>query len=142
VDVTATILDVAGASQDQVQALSLDGDSLLSLMRGETEDWKDFAFVEHMAHGTDRPRAMVRQGNWKLCYSHGEPPEFELYDLNADPGEFTNLAYGPDHRDVRERLLARVLDVWGDPDRLTGEIVSSQEARLLIRNVMGDHAIF
>jgi len=142
VDVTATILDVAGVSAEKVRSWSLDGDSLLPPMRGETDDWKDFAFAEHLAHGTDRPRAMVREGDWKLCYSHGEPPEFELYDLHADPGEFTNLAGDPDHRAVRERLLARILEEWGDPEGLTREIVSSQEARLLIRNVMGDDALF
>jgi len=140
VDVTATVLDIAGVPSNDLW--EMDGDTLLPLMRGESTEWKDEAFVEHHAHGTDRPRAMVRRGSWKLSYSHGNPPELELYDLDADPGEFTNLAGSEAHREVQDRLLSSVLERWGDPDRLTHEIVASQEARLMMRLVTGDEAPF
>ena len=43
---------------------------------------------------------------------------FELYDLQNDPHEYTNLAYDPGHRAERENL-ARTLVEWmretGDP---------------------------
>ena len=169
VDVTATILDVAEVPRDTSDSysdlagsraihpaptqtgpspaqkkdyLELDGHSLLPMLRGDRSAWKDEAFVEHLAHGTDRARAMLRQGKWKLCYSHGDPPELELYDLALDPGEFTNLADGPAHRDIQKRLLARIMELWGDPDRITHEVVASQRSRLLIRRVMGDKALF
>ncbi|MCH8310966.1 MAG: sulfatase-like hydrolase/transferase [Chloroflexi bacterium] len=142
VDATATIIDIAGIGGRDLEHLRLDGDSLLPLMRGETSEWKDEAFTEHLAHGTDRARAMVRQGNWKLCYSHGNPPDLELYDLSADPGEFNNLAGSPEHREVQERLISRIMEHWGDPDELTQDIVLGQESRLMIRNVLGDGAIF
>ena len=142
VDVTATILDAAGTLPDGGRLWDLDGDSLLPLLRGESTEWKDEAFVEHLAHGTDRARAMIRQGHWKLCYSHGTPPELELYDLSADPGEFTNLAGEPAYGDVQDRLVSRVTELWGDPDRLTQQIESGQQARLLIRQVLGDDALF
>ncbi|MEM9367607.1 MAG: N-sulfoglucosamine sulfohydrolase, partial [Planctomycetota bacterium] len=38
----------------------------------------------------------------------GEVPEFELYDLEADPDEMSNLATSPEHQMIRERLLARL----------------------------------
>ena len=58
VDLTATFVDIAGA-----QSLShLDGDSLLPLMQGTASDWKDFAFSEYLAHGVERPMAMLRKG--------------------------------------------------------------------------------
>ncbi|MCH8236212.1 MAG: sulfatase-like hydrolase/transferase, partial [Chloroflexi bacterium] len=133
VDVTATILDLAGVSPAE---WNLDGDSLLPLMHGEAAEWKDEAFVEHLAHGTDRPRAMIRSGKYKLSYNHGSPPEYELYDLEADPGEFDNRADDPALRDVRDRLLARILDKWGDADAMDAEIRASQKARLLMREVM------
>ena len=142
VDVTATILDMAGVEPASASLLRPDGDSVLPLMRGTTTRWKDEAFAEHLAHGTDRARAMIRQGAWKLCYSHGNPPDIELYDLESDPGEFTNLAGHPDYRQVQARLEARVMEIWGDPDRLTREIVAGQESRLMIRRVLGENALF
>ena len=141
VDVTATILELAGL-KPPTGASTMDGESLLRLMRGETSTWKDEAFIEHLAHGTDRARAMLRRGRWKLCYSHGEPPELELYDLETDPGEFTNLAYHPDHRGAQDELVTRIMALWGDPDKLTRQVVSSQEARALIRGVLGAEALF
>ena len=111
-------------------------------MRGEDTGWKDEALAEHLAHGTDRARSMVRQGSWTLCYGHADPPELELYDLDVDPGEFNNLAGDPTHRNVQDGLLSRIMELWGDPDRLTREVSSSQESRLLMRQVMGEQALF
>ncbi|MCC9609157.1 sulfatase-like hydrolase/transferase [Blastopirellula sp. JC732] len=36
------------------------------------------------------------------------PPEVELYDLKADPWEFTNLANDPKYEPVRQKLLAQL----------------------------------
>jgi choline-sulfatase len=135
IDLTATILDIVGISgEEQKQRWAVDGDSMLPLMRDESEDWKDEAFAEHNAHGTDRPRAMLRSGQWKLCCSHGSPPEFQLYDLASDPGEFNNLAGRPEHRQVQERLFNRMNELW-DGDRVTEEVLRSQRERHLIRNL-------
>ncbi|MQG67192.1 MAG: DUF4976 domain-containing protein [SAR202 cluster bacterium] len=136
VDITATILDLAGVSPGEWK---LDGDSLLPLIDGEAPDWKDEAFVEHLAHGTDRPRGMVRHGQYKLSYNHGVPPEFELYDLIADPGEFDNRADDPALSDVKQLLLARIMQKWdarGGADALDAEIRGSQKARYLMRETM------
>ena len=78
---------------------------------------------------------MLRAGRWKLCYSHGHPPELELYDLEADPGEFENLAAQPAHQDVVEEFTGRILKKWKDPDRLEREIVNSQESRHLLHSL-------
>ena len=141
VDVTVTILDLAGVPITE-RPWRMDGESLVPLLRGDSSEWKDEAFAEHLAHGTDRARAMLRRGRSKLCYGHGRPPEIELYDLDSDPGEFTNLADDIDHRAVRDGMLARMMEIWGDPDDVTKQVVSGQEARLLIREVLGDAALF
>ena len=96
VDTTATILDLAGVATDITNLMELDGESLVPLMTGQPSNLKGEAFCEHLAHGTDRPRAMIRKGRFKLCYSHGgsvgASPDIELYDLETDPGEFKNLS--------------------------------------------------
>lgn len=138
VDLTATILDICGVSTNE----ELDGCSLLPMILKEAVPCRDEAFVEMLAHGTDRPRAMLRKGKWKLNYSHGNPPEFELYDLEQDPGEFNNLAHASESMEIQELMFARILQIWGDPDRLDSKIRNSQESRLLIRQVMGDASPF
>ena len=138
----ATMLEMAGLDAGQTSFMDLDGASLLPLLTGESVDELDEAFVEHLAHGTDRPRAMLRQGRWKLCYSHGRPPELELYDLEMDPGEFNNLAGDPAYRVEQQRLTARVMELWGDPDRLETRVRNSQRSRLVIRQVVGEGYLF
>ncbi len=142
VDATATILEMAGVDEDSASIMHADGVSLLPQMTGNASCERDDAFAEHLAHGTDRPRAMARQGNRKLCYSHGDPPDIELYNLESDPGEFDNLAADPEYDSARQRLTSRIMEVWGNPDDLDLRIKDSQRSRLMIREALGEEAIF
>ena len=71
VDLTATFVDLAGVQS----TYQLDGDTLLPLMQGTASDWKDFASLEYLAHGVERPMAMLRKGQYKFNYSFGDAPE-------------------------------------------------------------------
>ena len=104
VDLTATLVDIAGG-----HSLSyFDGDSLIPLIQGIETAWKEFAFSEYLAHGVERPMAMLRKGRYKFNYSLGDP--CELYDISEDPDEFYNLAnefrYQAICRDMETQLLA------------------------------------
>ena len=134
VDVTATILDLAGVDPKRWR---VDGDSLVALANGDSDSWKDYALVEHLAHGTDRALAMIRVGDWKISYGYGDPPEIELYDLATDPDEFDNLAGNPQHAEKQAEMLARLLEIWGDPAEIQERVMRSQEERLIIRSVDG-----
>lgn len=130
VDLTATLVDVAGASQ----ITSLDGETLLPLMRGSAENWKDEAFSEYMAHGVERPMAMLRRGKYKFNYSLGDPPE--LYDLWEDPNEFHDLAGDSANQSVLEGFQTRLLSHWDAID-LEQRVRQSQKERLLIESSTG-----
>jgi choline-sulfatase len=132
VDMTATLLELAGASAE-----GLDGVSLLPSLRGELP-WRDEVFGEYLAHGNDRPRAMLRRGRFKLCYGYvpGGPPQLELYDLATDPGEFVNLAGRSEHTAVQAALIDRLLAEW-DPVVIHRAVVQSQRERLLIARGAG-----
>lgn len=125
VDLSATLVEVAGASP----ITPLDGNSLLSLARGEAPDWKDEAFAEYLAHGVSGPMAMLRRGKFKLNYSFGD--DVELYNLEADPGEFRNLANEPEYAATVHEMTERILSHW-DPVTLKDEVIRSQRERILI----------
>ncbi len=130
VDVAATLCDIAGDSCD----LPLDGDSLLPLLTEADTEWKDEAFCEYLAHGSDRPMAMLRRGRYKLNYSWGEPAE--LYDLAADPGEFDDLAQVAGYQDLVEKMTDSLLADW-DPAALDGQVRASQRRQKYIEEHFG-----
>ncbi len=85
--------------------------------------------------GEGHPK-MVRTGRWKYVYDSTAPAE-ELYDLETDPWELTNLASDPAHvqavSELRRRLLdwmletenARPVPLGYDVARLTGASTSA-----------------
>jgi len=131
VDLTSSILEMAGIENEPTAHWSLDGDSLLPLMTGNAENWKDEVFCEYEAHGTDRVRAMIKTGDWKLSYSHGTPPELELYNLDANPGEFNNVANESRYRSIHRELIEKLLSKW-DPEKVTESVLRSQRSRQII----------
>ena len=130
VDVSATVCEIGG---DECN-LPLDGDSLLPLLAGDGANWKDEAFSEYLAHGSDRPMAMLRRGRYKLNYSWGDP--IELYDLEADPGEFKDLSNDRAYRDLVDEMKADLLADW-DPADLDRQVRASQRQQRFIEENFG-----
>jgi len=58
------------------------------------------------------PIRCIVDGNWKLIINLLSTDE--LYDLESDPGEMTNLITSAEHADVRNRLHERLLDWMND----------------------------
>jgi arylsulfatase len=105
-DLAPTFLGLAGAVYpDDGSVEPMLGESMLPLLRGEQTRVHDDGYVTTLYHGG---RAYIRQGRWKLV--NLEPPflesELELFDVEADPGETTNLA------EVEPSKLAEMLALW------------------------------
>ncbi len=128
VDLTATLVDISGGNASS----QLDGDSLMHLIRDTTTDWKDYAFSEYLAHGVERPMAMLRKGRYKYNYSLGDVPE--LYDIDKDPEEFRNLADEPKYEEICREMEGQLLEEW-DPVETEKQVRESQKARLIIDKV-------
>ncbi|MBM3189901.1 MAG: hypothetical protein FJZ90_14410, partial [Chloroflexi bacterium] len=113
-DLNATLLDALGAPPLPASH----GRSLLPLARGEAVAWEDRAFSEYC---TDEGciHRMVRDGEWKLNYYHGQEPQ--LFNLRDDPHEMRDRAQDPACREVRERLTGVVLDGW-DPEAVAARM--------------------
>jgi arylsulfatase B len=102
IDVLPTLLAAAGAACPT----NLDGINFLPALRGQpfpARPW--FSYV----HQSEEAQASVHDGQWKLV-AHGDcfspkpatAPKLELYDLQADPGEATDVAAR--HPEVVTRL--------------------------------------
>jgi len=128
VDVVATMLELAGVEAP----VSLDGDSLVGLLKDQNADWKDEAFAEYCGHGVTGPMAMLRRGRYKFNYSLGDAPE--LYDLQDDPGEFHNLAGRTEYAEAEADLQSDLLSHW-DPQEIEARVRRSQRERILLESL-------
>jgi choline-sulfatase len=133
-DLSATFAAVAGATADNSLFMAeTDGDSLLPILIGQGMDEERAVIAEYLAHAAATPIRMVRRGQWKYVYYHGESEE--LYRLDVDSHEEHNLACAPEHEAVRAELRATALRDW-DPEALAAAIRQSQRERRLIAAAM------
>ena len=113
VDLPPTLLDACGLD---VPA-TMQGRSLMPLVRGETEGWPEEVFVQISEAQIGRA---VRTGRWKysVCAErgqddgHGGAAEYHeefLYDLKHDPYELKNLIAKNSHSEVRRVMRQRLL---------------------------------
>lgn len=105
IDLAPTLLDLAGL---QPPAL-MQGRSALPLIRGEEVAWRDAIFAENIIKERRPMCDAIRTERWKyIALFEQEPPQEELYDLEADPHETNNLSGNPEHADVLRELRARL----------------------------------
>jgi arylsulfatase A-like enzyme len=108
VDIMPTVLDLAGVPIPK----GLHGRSLVPLLKGENPaDWrKDWLYTYYEfpgAHSVKKHRG-VRTERYKLIHWHEAPEEWELYDLEKDPGERDNLYGKKEHAALQQRLTKRL----------------------------------
>jgi len=132
VDLVATIIEWGNASSD---IAPLDGNSLLPLINGDTESWKNEAFCEYLAHGVVRPVSMLKKGDYKLNISLGDPPE--LFNIAEDPNEFNDLSESSEHREILNTMRNRLLEIWENPEELERQVLKSQSERRFITAASG-----
>ncbi len=136
-DFVPTAIELAGGTVPE----GLDGKSLLPVLSGATQEHHDYVygvahnqgiqrrsvFPQRSVHDgrfhyvrnfnslerIERERAAGKEINYFLergAKEHGKPEE-ELYDTEADPFEFKNLAKDPAHAETKARLKA-ALFAW------------------------------
>lgn len=110
IDIAPTVLECAGLQQPA----HLPGRSFLPLLRGDSTQWRDKIFYEYYWE-YDFPMTPtmfgVRTDKYKYIRYQGIWDRNELYDLEADPHETTNLISKPEYAQT-VRDLAGELFTW------------------------------
>lgn len=105
-DLAPTFLDVARTTYPSSESVRpMLGETIAPLLAGTTSAVHDSTYVTTLYHAG---HALVRQGKWKLVNLEAPFDEaaFGLFDLEADPGETTNLAQ------TEPAQLATMLRLW------------------------------
>ena len=108
-DLAPTLLDVAGLRP----GAEIQGRSLVPVLKKETRDWRRSFLIEYFTD-TVFPRirnmgyVAVRTARYKYINYRELQGMDELYDLEQDPYEETNLIGRPDARETRQRMQAEL----------------------------------
>ena len=108
-DVAPTVLGAAGLTE-LAAGSNLPGRSLVELAQAKP-DADRVAFCEYYAAAADRAAFMIRKGRFKYIHYVGYEPE--LFDLQSDPEELTDLAGAAAYKPVvakYEKILRGIVD--------------------------------
>ena len=125
IDFAPTFLELAGA----VLSPSMHGKSMLPLLDGRgTDSWRDAVYYHYYeSQATHRVPAHfgVRTARHKLIrYYEPHVDAWELFDLQQDPNELSNLADDPASRDVRKQLEQRLVELRLEYGDTTGDLAA------------------
>ena len=128
-DIAATSIDVTGVKQDK-QSRALPGLSLRTIANSK-DDPERTVLSEYHDGGSTTGTFMIRWQHWKYIYYVGHEPQ--LFNLQTDPDELTNLAdKRTDHPDVEQALLEgeRRLRAICDPESVNTRCFNDQKNRI------------
>jgi choline-sulfatase len=129
-DFLPTLLDLAGVPE--AERLPVEGQSMSEILAG-AEDLERAIFSEYHVEKVKSPSFMIRRGKYKYVYVHRYGRQ--LFDLEADPGEWRNLSGGPALKDIESSREAAILARF-DPESLAKAGLESVQRRLIIRETL------
>jgi N-acetylglucosamine-6-sulfatase len=103
IDIAPTMLEAAGLRAPGYVA----GKSFIAIVQGKTAPWRDGLLYEYYweRNFPQTPTMHALRGNrYKYIHVHGLWDIDELYDLESDPLETTNLIFSEAHQDIVKQM--------------------------------------
>lgn len=140
VDIAPTVLDLAGAKVPK----EMHGKSVVPLLKGELlkgepgasapggwrRDWL-YEYFEFPGPHSVRQHRGIRTERYKYIHYFEKPEEFELYDLQKDPEERTNLYGKPEHAELTKQLRERLEELRRETGEVAYKLEDDERAHVL-----------
>nr|MBD3621824.1 DUF4976 domain-containing protein [Sunxiuqinia sp.] len=117
-DFAPTFLDYADIEVPE----AMQGESFRQLLNGQSSEWRDavyYTYYEYPSIHMVKRHYGVATDRYKLIHFYYDVDEWELYDLEKDPAEMTNVYEDPDYEEIQEMLHKRLEGLrayYGDSD--------------------------
>jgi arylsulfatase A-like enzyme len=132
IDFAPTLLELAGLEVPE----DMQGLSLLPILNEEETEWRDelyYHYYEYPGIHAVKRHYGIRTEPYKLIRFYYDVEEWELYDLEVDPGELNNVYESDDYAEIREELHQRLADLriqYQDSDELDQQFIEYDLQRL------------
>lgn len=126
-DFAPTFLDYAGIKAPE----DMQGESFRRLVADETAEWRDavyYTYYEYPSVHMVKRHYGVATERYKLMHFYHDIDEWEMYDLEVDPHEMTNVYDNPEYANIREMMhgkLRELREYYGDSDELNDKYLKA-----------------
>lgn len=149
IDFAPTLLDMAGIDTE----VEMQGRSFKPILEGHTpKDWEqsmyyhyyEFPYWHHV-----QPHYGIRTQRYTLAHFYYNIDQWELYDLEKDPNQLTNLIDDPEYADVQKELKVELKKLMNKYETTTslkdfreitdkdfGLIVDKEDGETSVRDVL------
>ncbi|MFL5766973.1 MAG: sulfatase [Actinomycetota bacterium] len=104
IDIAPTIAELAGA-----KAPHMDGQSLVPLLDGTADSWRQDFLIEHLSKNKSQiPPTFCAVRSTDYLYVYYSTGDEELYNLKQDPAELRNRVDDPDLDIIRAQMHSRL----------------------------------
>ncbi len=126
IDICPTLCELAGVDMSEVMPWT-EGESLVPLGQGKKRESP--VAMEYAAEASYAPLVSLRAGKWKFNRCVLDPDQ--LFDMESDPHELTNLAQDAAHVDIVADFDAQIKQRW-DLAQFDAEVRHSQAGRWVV----------